>query len=429
MNSKHTRSWRLLAAALLTTLLAACGGGSSSSGSGYVRVVNATVNHPSLDLLVNAAVSISGITKDNASGYVSVAEGAQVLQLNDAGAAIALTNVSPTITKDQHFTMLVYESSGAIKTSIVNDENGAPAAGAAVIRISDLAPDAGAVDVYVTDPGTSLATLSTPTFALTPSSLTTAFLSFGTGTYRVRVTGAGDPTDLRLDIPALALTSTEVDTVILTPTTGGVLVDGGSLPQQGTYAAARNTNARVRLAAALSGGASVGANAGAVVVGVPTTSPAVGSYVTVPASNTLSVSVNGASVQVPTSTLAAGSDSTLLVYGSPGAPVVSVIADDNHLPSSVATLKMRLVNGITGAITPLTLTANFGVVASNVQPGAASGYGVVSGSTAVRLDVTAPAGVTPIYSESALNIPNNDVFTLFMLGDASTPTHVLRRDR
>lgn len=425
---KHT-NWRLFAAAILVSLFAACGSGGSSSGTGFVRVVNATLSHPSLDLLVNATVSASAITKDGASGYVAVTEGTQVLQLNDSGSSIALATLSPTISKDQHFTMLVYESSGAIKTSIINDENGAPAAGTAAVRILDLAPDAGAVDVYVTDPAASLATLTAPTFSLSSTGLTTAFLTFGTGTYRVRVTGAGDTTDMRLDIPSIALASTQVETVILTPTSGGVLVDGGSLPQQGTYVAARNTNARVRLAAAVSGSASVGATAGSVVVGVPTTSPAVGSYVTVPAVNTLAVSINGGSVQVPTSTVAAGSDSTLLVYGNPGAPVVSVIADDNHLPTATTTLKMRLVNGLTGAVTPLTLTANFGVVASNVQPGTASIYGLVTGGTAVRLDVNTPAGVTPLYSESALNIPNNQVFTLFMLGDAAASIHVLRRDR
>ena len=58
------------------------------------------------------------------------------------------------------------------------------------------------------------------------------------GTYRIRVTGAGNTADLRLDIPSFSLTSQEVATVLLTPTTGGTLVNGAVLSQQGAYTAA-----------------------------------------------------------------------------------------------------------------------------------------------------------------------------------------------
>ena len=46
-----------------------------------------------------------------------------------------------------------------------------------------------------------------------------------------------------------------------------------------------------------------------------------------------------------------------------------------------------------------------------------------------RPDVTSASSLTPLYSESDLNLPANAVFTLFMLGDGATPQHVLRRDR
>ena len=109
--------------------------------------------------------------------------------------------------------------------------------------------------------------------------------------------------------------------------------------------------------------------------------------------------------------------------------MASLVADDNHLPTVASNFKLRLVNGITGAATPLTLDANFGVVASNVAPGTSSPYAVVVSSVATRLDVISPASPTPIYSESDLNVPGNAVYTLFMLGDASAPIHLLRRDR
>jgi len=125
----------------------------------------------------------------------------------------------------------------------------------------------------------------------------------------------------------------------------------------------------------------------------------------------------------------AGSDSTLVVYGSAAAPTASLIADDNHLPTTTGNLKLRLLNAVTGAASPLTLDAAFAVVASNVSPDTASPYASVASSTALRVDVFSPASLTPIYSDPALSVPGNAVYTLFMLGDAATPIPLLRRDR
>jgi hypothetical protein len=202
------------------------------------------------------------------------------------------------------------------------------------------------------------------------------------------------------------------------------------LTQQGAYAASRNTSARVRLAAAVSGNASVSASAGATSIGSGVIAPAIGAYTNVPSGSALAISVNGASIGAPAATLSAGSDTTLLVYGNAGSATATLIADDNHLPASTSNFKLRLVNGITGTATPLTLDVNFAVVASNVTPGTASTYAVVTAGTATHLDVTSPASLTPIYTTNPdLNIPGNAVFTLFMLGDSSAPIHLLRRDR
>ena len=114
-----------------------------------------------------------------------------------------------------------------------------------------------------------ITTLSSPTFSFTASTSVQAsnFASFGApapagGTYRIRVTGAGNPSDLRLDIPQVILLNQRVATVILTPTAGGTLANGSVLIEQGSdgtgglYSATPNTNARVRLVAAVTNGAS-----------------------------------------------------------------------------------------------------------------------------------------------------------------------------
>ena len=57
------------------------------------------------------------------------------------------------------------------------------------------------------------------------------------------------------------LANQAVASVILTPTVGGTLVNAAVLAQQADYTAGRNTTARVRLAAAVSGNALVSASA------------------------------------------------------------------------------------------------------------------------------------------------------------------------
>ena len=245
----------------------------------------------------------------------------------------------------------------------------------------------------------------------------------------MRVTGAGNPVDVRLDMPAVTLTNQEVAALFIGPTVGGTLVNGAVLAQQGAYTAGRNANARVRLAAAVASSARVTVNAGGTAIATNVVAPSVGGYLLVPAGAPINVSVNGASVAVTGAAPAAGSDSTLLVYGSAAAPTASLVADDNHLPTTSGNLKLRLVNGVTGAASPLTLDAAFAVIASNVVPGTASPYAVVASAPALRIDVFSPASLTPIYSDPALSVPGNAVYTLFMLGDAAAPIPLLRRDR
>ena len=416
--------------AFAAVALSACGGSGGSGNTANLRLVNATLSHASLSLLANSTAVVSAAS-DSASAYAGVSSGSPSLQVNDATSGAVLATIAPTLVKDTHSALVAYESGGSVRMAVIGEDSTVPSAGTAVLRVFDAATDAGAIDVYVTDPAVDITMLSSPTFSFTSSTsvLASPFLSFGPGTFRIRVTGSGNPSDLRLDIASVVLTSQEIATVILTPTAGGTLANGAVLQQQGSYAATRNTSARVRLAAAVSGNATVTASAGATAIGTNVIAPAIGAYVNVPAGSAINVSVNGASVAAPAATLAAGSDATLLVYGNAASATATLIADDNHLPVSAGSFKFRLINGITGAATPLTLDVNFAVVASNIAPGSASSYTVVTATAATHLVVSSPTNPDVYTTVPDPNLPGNAVFTLFMLGDASAPVHLLRRDR
>jgi hypothetical protein len=420
-----------LATLVAAISLAGCGGHGASNAN--VRLVNATLTHASLDLLANSTTVVTATAINTVSGYVGVSSGSTPLQINDDTTSTVLAVTTPTLASSQYYAAVAYESGGTVRTALIQEDTPAPVAGTANLRIFNTATDAGAIDVYVTDPSVDIATLTSPTFSFASSSSTQAssFLSLAPGQYRVRVTGTGNTADLRLDMPLITLAALQNATVILTPATGGTLVNGAVLVEQGAYAATPNTNLRVRLVAAVSNGATVSASTGATSIASAVSSPSVGAYTLVPSGATLSITVNGVAVTPPLpAALTAGSDTTLLLFGDAAAPVANLIYDDNHLPTLVTNFKLRLINGVTGVPTLYTLDANFALVASDVAPGTASPYAVVGAGTGTvtRLDILSPSSATPIFTDSMLNVPANAVYTMFMLGDAGAPIHLLQRD-
>jgi hypothetical protein len=424
------RSWALTAITSMSVALTGCGSGSSSTGNASIRLANATLTHHSIDLLVNASAAVSGTVVDTVSNYVSPASGATTLQINDSGGGTALTTSVPTLSSDAHYTLLAYESGGTVKTLLVGEDAAAPASGTAQLRVYNDTVDSGRLDVYITDPTTDLATLSSPTATLSDYGVT-GLLSYGPGTYRVRVTGYGNQNDLRMDIPVVTLANQQVVNIVLSPASGGILLDGSTILQQSTYAATRNTSARVRLAAAVSGNSSVAASAntpaGTTVIDSGSVAPAFGYYVTVPASSALNVSVNGQSVGAPASALRAGADATLLVYGDPGSATATLISDDNRLPADTTAVKLRLINGITGSSGTLTLTANSALVGNGIAPGAASSYVSVLGSTSpMNLSLTSSLSGGIFYTNTSNVLNAKGVYSVLAGGSFAAPQLLIR---
>jgi Domain of unknown function (DUF4397) len=421
---KNFRLWSWVGVAGL--VLSGCGGsGGDSSSNASLRVVNATLTHASIDLLVNSTVSASATASDTASAYVSPASGSVTLQINDAGAGTALATSVPTLTGGNHYTMVVYESGSTVKTVILNEDFATPASGVATLRLVDVAPEAGKLDVYVTTNACTNLTgvASSYTFA-SPSTITNVSLTQGAGTYNVCVTASGNVNDLRMS-QAITVASQQIATVVMTPTSGGQLLNGALLVQQGAYTASRNTNARVRLAAAVTGSNAVALSAGSTVVDTLAAPGLSFQYKLVPAGSTLSGTIGGVAYSTA-SKPAVGQDVTLLVYGNPASPTVTLLTDDNRLPTDGST-KMRLINGITGNVGALTLTANGAVIGTGVAPGAASGYAspTLSTSVATTLKLISTTNAN-LLSDNTNVLSPNAAYTILAGGDVSAPLLLVR---
>lgn len=415
MNKRHLLG---LLALVPMVWLAGCGG--SSGGNASVRLVNASAGYASLDLYINdAKVTTSSVTVGAGSAFADASSGTVTTALAASSSATYLLSQSRNFAKDTKYTVVAYGWQGAPRSvvlteNIVADTSATPKA---KISVLNTATDAGALNVYLTGSTDDLAGAQPVATSITGGSQS----SYGAvlpGTYRLRVTSNLDVSDVRLDVPAVTLASGEVDTLVLSAGAGGILVNAAQIVQGGNVTAHNNTQARVRVVSALTGTGdktSLTLNGAALVSN--TASPTIGDYSLVSAG---AATIGGTATG--TATLAPGSDSTLLVLGTAAAPSLAVITDDNRLPTSATSAKLRLVNAMEPvgmASYSLTMTLNYGSVATNLLPGTGSKYKEVTPVTASTIEVSSAFRPAPMVTKDAnVTLAAQGVYTFYMFGDA-----------
>lgn len=427
------RAWA--AALSITMLLAACGGGTiGGNKQASLRLVNATSDVPSMNLLLAGSSKLSAVAVDSVSGNVNFDAGTYDTDLTNGSATAELLSGNRSYSEKTEYTAVAWGTASALKMTLLadtSDASDAPANGAAVLRLLHAAPDAGALDVYLTSASTDLDTVGPTVSALAGGTLTT-YAAVVPGTYRLRITGSGDKADLRLDQAGLVIANQARTSLVLQPGIGGVLVHALQLNYGGALTALKNTQARVRLAVGVEGNGAVTATLGGTALNVGLRSPSVGSYVRVPAgaAQTQALTVAGVAQANASRAIAAGADYTLLVTGLAATPLATLLVDDNRLPASTNRTKLRLVHGALGQ-DALTLAVDFNALATGVGYASASPFATVAASSAATVEVSSPLVPAPLYStaSSPVNLQAQGVYSVFLLGGGSAPAAVLRKDR
>jgi hypothetical protein len=415
--------WRWVVAVLgCALLLAACGGGADRTKA-RVRLVNASA-YAGLDLTVDDTRRFSTVAYGGSAEFVEVSPSNTVSSISSAGSATSLLSFTPSLAKDKAYSVLAYGAQGSLAQVLLDENSNEPDTGKTLLRVVNAAPDAGSLDVYVTASGDALTT-SVPLQSAAAKGSVGSYSTVNSATWRVRVTAAGSKDDLRLDLPAVVLASKQV----LTPGSGGVLVNALLITQEGAIARLDNSQTRVRVAAAVTDSGTVAATVGGVTLRSGLGAPFVSLYSLVPAgSAAVSVAVN-AVPSASTTTLAAGADYTLLVHGTPAAPRLSWLQDDNRLATSSSAARLRLVHALADLTAPLSLTSNFQPVADNVAQGAASTATSLEGTTKASLSVTALGVALPVFSAIEQELKSGAVYSLFVVGKSAAAVGVLVQDR
>ncbi len=438
------KTWAALAVALTLPILNGCG--IDDVNDGHVRIVNATTDYSSIDLYTqdsngNDTLVVSGTAAGTVSGYDNVKRGSVTFEIKSGTSAGNASSATGNITTDDRFTLVSYITGNTLDTVLLSDQENNPSSGNAKLRVlNGASTEAGSVDVYLSQNACNALSTTDTAFAsavagpTAAAAFTTAYsqvtAASGGTTWNLCVTSAGDKSTVLLDIPTFTLKNQEIATLILTRTSGGVLLNGALLDQQGALTSYPNSISRVRIIADAASGGTVSATINGVSLAGDAVSPSIDSYVAVPAGAvTGTYAINDTPISgVSLSNLTAGSDYTLFVGGTTSAPTVTLI-QDNNTPSTSASLPVeaRVLNGVNGVNGTVTANAGGKQVGSNVAFGAASAYTAITSYTGTAtLNVSIGGVAQPAQANQTFT--SGGVYTILVYGDSSAPQIVINQD-
>ena len=183
------------------------GDASAQAGDARLRVLHASPDAPAVDVYLDGSEAVSDLAFGSITDYVPVPSGAHAVQVFPSSANGSGTPVIdvPTLTLDagKDYTVAAVGKLADIEPVVLVDNNGAPAAGNAHIRVVHASPDAPNVDIFAAGAGVVV-----PDLAFKEAS---AYLPLPAGSYDLEVRGAGSQTAV-LSLPDTQLEAGRVYT-------------------------------------------------------------------------------------------------------------------------------------------------------------------------------------------------------------------------
>ncbi len=231
--------------------LAGCIDNADGSSDARVRVLNLSTGYPSIDLYSNDGDSAEDTAQFEAvalgtiSDYRTLRADTYTLKFRRAGKTANLFTRLLSLAEDMHITFVAVGDTNQFAVLAVNEDAGDPDEGYAQVQVGNTTAS-GSLDVYFTDADELLEDVSPDMSGITAGMNSPTAVK--AGTYRMRVTGAGSKTDVRLNVPQITLQEGSVVSVVLTATEGNVLLNAAVLPRAGQPVFYANTeSARLRV--------------------------------------------------------------------------------------------------------------------------------------------------------------------------------------
>lgn len=195
--------------AAFAAFLVGCGGSEVAKTSQF-RVVHASPDAPNVDIAVIGETILRDVPYRAVSSYQTKPAGTSRIQVRGAGSTTNVIDAAVYLDPAAKKTILAVGRVATIEPLVLMDDASAPAPGQIKLRLVHASPAAGNVDLYITAPGTDLATVD-PNFRNVPFKANTGYVQVPAGSYRVRITPVGTKT-VAIDTGTVNLVAGDVKT-------------------------------------------------------------------------------------------------------------------------------------------------------------------------------------------------------------------------
>jgi hypothetical protein len=169
-----------------------------------VRVVHASPDAPAVDVLVNGAKAFTNAPFKGITGYAPLAAGSYKVQVVPTGATTPVViDATLDLKANTDYTVVAMGKLANIGPVVLVDNNAAPAAGKAHVRIVHASPDAPAVDIALKGGAVLFKNLA--------FKAASEYLPVDAGTYDLEVRAAGTTT-VALPLPGIKLEAGKIYT-------------------------------------------------------------------------------------------------------------------------------------------------------------------------------------------------------------------------
>ncbi len=336
-------------ACLAVFALAGCGLNPSGNGTGTtLRVANLIPGSTSVTVTAGDSAFMSGAPFETITSYADIPAGTYTFNVNIAGTTTPAFSSVNTLFNVSAYTFLTYGQTTTVGGLMLADTllQNVPT-GNFALRLANVSPTAGVLDVYLTAPGADLSAVSPIVTAVAYQS-NSAFINTAQGTYQLRLTRSGTK-EVVFDAPAPAFADGSGQTVVAYSRGSGRLVNVVLLTSSGAATIIDNRVAQIKAvnASSVASPLNVFVDSGLTLANVPYTG--VSNYQSVAAgARTITVeaaATPGATLLTTTPTLKAATDTSIALYGAAGSLGALVLTDANvstHHRSRAGALRQRL---------------------------------------------------------------------------------------
>lgn len=216
---------QLLGSTLVLLILfagAGCKSASTIAANAQFRSMNASVEQPSLNVLLTTSTQASDLAYPTASAYSAEAPGGYTLHVEPAGTTTTLINQPLVFQSATFYTFIAAPTAFAspnLTPIILTDDNTPPNGGQMKLRIVNASPDINNLDVYIGSPGNGVQN-ATPAVSNLAFQSASAYQSLAPGNYELYFTPTGQKRIL-IDSGTISFSAGQIRTIVALDTTGG----------------------------------------------------------------------------------------------------------------------------------------------------------------------------------------------------------------